>query len=143
MLEYWRNRTWKNKTLTSTSPAKQSKVRSIWVKSGHPRVRSKVVGWDRTMAIATGFVGSFAVMRKMSLAADPLLHIALPGIGFALALHAQPVFGATLAKTALSLGQCRNIMRSHFRLTGAIRGLTIGFSDKPLQESSSHAKVPV
>jgi ABC-type Mn2+/Zn2+ transport system permease subunit len=52
------------------------------------------------MAIAAGLVGSFAVMRKMSLAADPLSHIALPGIGFAIALHAQPIFGATLALIA-------------------------------------------
>jgi ABC-type Mn2+/Zn2+ transport system permease subunit len=52
------------------------------------------------MAIAAGLVGSFAVMRKMSLAADPLSHIALPGIGFAIALQAQPIFGATLALIA-------------------------------------------
>ena len=52
------------------------------------------------VAIAAGFVGSFAVMRKMSLAADPLSHIALPGIGFAIALHASPIFGATLALIA-------------------------------------------
>src|SRR5207248_6085243 len=52
------------------------------------------------VAIAAGLVGSFAVMRKMSLAADPLSHIALPGIVFAIALHAQPIFGATLALLA-------------------------------------------
>jgi len=47
-----------------------------------------------TMAVAAGLVGSFAVMRRMSLAADPLSHVALPGIGIALALHISPVFGA-------------------------------------------------
>ncbi len=46
------------------------------------------------MAIAAGLVGAFAVMRRMSLAADPLSHVALPGIGIALALHIAPVFGA-------------------------------------------------
>jgi zinc transport system permease protein len=46
------------------------------------------------MAIAAGLVGSFAVMRRMSLAADPLSHVALPGIGMALALHIHPIFGA-------------------------------------------------
>ena len=46
------------------------------------------------MAIAAGLVGSFAVMKRMSLAADPLSHVALPGIGIALALHISPVFGA-------------------------------------------------
>jgi ABC-type Mn2+/Zn2+ transport system permease subunit len=49
------------------------------------------------MAIAAGLVGSFAVMRRMSLAADPLSHVALPGIGVALALHGQPIFGAVVA----------------------------------------------
>jgi ABC-type Mn2+/Zn2+ transport system permease subunit len=46
------------------------------------------------MAIAAGLVGSFAVMKRMSLAADPLSHVALPGIGIALALHIHPIFGA-------------------------------------------------
>jgi ABC-type Mn2+/Zn2+ transport system permease subunit len=32
----------------------------------------------------------------MSLAADPLSHVALPGIGIALALHIHPVFGAVV-----------------------------------------------
>jgi zinc transport system permease protein len=49
------------------------------------------------MAIAAGLIGSFAVMRRMSLAADPLSHVALPGIGIALALHIHPVFGAVVA----------------------------------------------
>jgi ABC-type Mn2+/Zn2+ transport system permease subunit len=46
------------------------------------------------MAIAAGLVGCFAVMRRMSLAADPLSHVALPGIGVALALGVHPIFGA-------------------------------------------------
>ncbi len=46
------------------------------------------------MAAAAGLVGSFAVMRRMALAADALSHVALPGIGVALALHVNPVFGA-------------------------------------------------
>ena len=47
------------------------------------------------MAIAAGLVGCFAVMRRMALATDALSHVALPGIGVALALHVHPVFGAT------------------------------------------------
>ncbi|MGA2196482.1 MAG: metal ABC transporter permease [Bryobacteraceae bacterium] len=47
-----------------------------------------------TMAIAAGLVGSFAVMRRMGLAADPMSHVALPGIGIALALHINPLCGA-------------------------------------------------
>jgi zinc transport system permease protein len=47
-----------------------------------------------TMAVAAGLVGSFAVMRRMALAADPMSHVALPGIGVALALHINPLIGA-------------------------------------------------
>ena len=46
------------------------------------------------MAIAAGLVGSFVVMRRMALAGDALSHVALPGIGIALALHIHPIFGA-------------------------------------------------
>jgi ABC-type Mn2+/Zn2+ transport system permease subunit len=46
------------------------------------------------MAVAAGLVGCFAVMRRMALAGDALSHVALPGIGVALALHVHPVFGA-------------------------------------------------
>ena len=49
-----------------------------------------------TMAIAAGLVGCFAVMRRMALAADALSHVALPGIGVALALHIHPIFGAAV-----------------------------------------------
>jgi ABC-type Mn2+/Zn2+ transport system permease subunit len=48
-------------------------------------------------SVAAGLIGSFAVMRRMSLAADPLSHVALPGIGVALALHREPIFGAVAA----------------------------------------------
>ncbi len=47
-----------------------------------------------TMAIAAGLVGCFAVMRRMALAGDALSHVALPGIGIALALHIHPLVGA-------------------------------------------------
>ena len=45
-------------------------------------------------AIAAGLIGCFAVMRRMALAADALSHVALPGIGVALALRIHPVAGA-------------------------------------------------
>lgn len=45
-------------------------------------------------AIAAGLIGCFVVMRRMALAADALSHVALPGIGMALALHINPIFGA-------------------------------------------------
>ena len=47
-----------------------------------------------TMAVAAGLVGCFAVMRRLALAADPLSHVALPGIGIALALNLHPLLGA-------------------------------------------------
>jgi ABC-type Mn2+/Zn2+ transport system permease subunit len=46
------------------------------------------------MAVAAGLVGCFAVMRRMALAGDALSHVALPGIGVALAIQIHPVFGA-------------------------------------------------
>src|SRR5579872_6981756 len=46
------------------------------------------------MAVAAGLIGSFAVMRRMVLAADPMSHIALPGIGIALLLRVNPLWGA-------------------------------------------------
>lgn len=45
-------------------------------------------------AAAAGLVGCFAVMRRMALAADAISHVALPGIGVALALGIHPLFGA-------------------------------------------------
>jgi zinc transport system permease protein len=47
------------------------------------------------MAAAAGLVGCFAVVRRMTLAADALSHVALPGIGIAIALHLDPLLGAT------------------------------------------------
>jgi ABC-type Mn2+/Zn2+ transport system permease subunit len=47
-----------------------------------------------SMAVAAGLVGCFAVMRRMTLAADAMSHVALPGIGVALALHLNPLAGA-------------------------------------------------
>ena len=47
-----------------------------------------------TVAIAAGLVGCFAVMRRMTLAADAISHVALPGIGLALLLRINPMVGA-------------------------------------------------
>jgi zinc transport system permease protein len=51
--------------------------------------------------VAAGLVGCFAVMRRMTLAADALSHVALPGIGLALLLRIHPLLGGV---TALVLG---------------------------------------
>lgn len=47
------------------------------------------------VALAAGLIGCFVVMRRMALAADALSHVALPGIGTAMALHINPLFGAS------------------------------------------------
>lgn len=49
------------------------------------------------MAAAAGLVGCFAVMRRMALAGDALSHVALPGIGIAIALGIHPLVGAATA----------------------------------------------
>ncbi len=49
------------------------------------------------MAAAAGLVGAIAVMRRMALASDALSHMALPGIGIAVLLHADPVLGGFAA----------------------------------------------
>lgn len=46
------------------------------------------------VAALAGVVGGFAIMKKMSLAGDVMSHIALPGIGIALLLKINPLYGA-------------------------------------------------
>jgi len=48
-------------------------------------------------ALAAGLVGSFALMKRMSLAGDVVSHIALPGLGLALLLKINPLVGAAVA----------------------------------------------
>ncbi|MCX6703041.1 MAG: metal ABC transporter permease [Candidatus Wolfebacteria bacterium] len=55
------------------------------------------------LAFASGMVGVFALMRRMSLAADAMSHIALPGLGLAFLYGINPLIGgaATLLLGAL------------------------------------------
>jgi ABC-type Mn2+/Zn2+ transport system permease subunit len=53
-----------------------------------------------SMAFAAGLLGSFAIMRKMTLASDPFSHIALPGLGLALIFKFNPLLGASAALLA-------------------------------------------
>lgn len=48
-------------------------------------------------AVASGLVGSFALLRRMALAGDAFSHIALPGIGIALLFHINPIIGGAVA----------------------------------------------
>ncbi len=49
------------------------------------------------VAIASGLLGVFAMMRKMTLAADALSHVALPGLGLALMIKIDPIIGGAVA----------------------------------------------
>jgi ABC-type Mn2+/Zn2+ transport system permease subunit len=55
------------------------------------------IALSASMAVAAGLLGCFALMRRMTLAADALSHVALPGIGLALLLHVHPLAGALAA----------------------------------------------
>lgn len=48
------------------------------------------------VAAASGLIGSFLVLRKMTLLSDALSHIALPGIALGIILHFQPLLGGLL-----------------------------------------------
>jgi len=48
-------------------------------------------------ALAAGLVGSFALMKRMSLAGDVISHIALPGLGLAFLFRVNPLLGAAVA----------------------------------------------
>ena len=48
-------------------------------------------------AAATGLMGGFALMKRMTLAGDVISHVALPGIGVALLLQVNPIWGAAVA----------------------------------------------
>jgi zinc transport system permease protein len=52
------------------------------------------------MAAAAGLVGCFALMRRMTLASDALSHVALPGIGVAIAFRIHPLAGGLTALVA-------------------------------------------
>lgn len=49
------------------------------------------------MAVAAGLIGSYGLMRRMTLAADAFSHVALPGIGVAILFRVNPLAGALVA----------------------------------------------
>jgi ABC-type Mn2+/Zn2+ transport system permease subunit len=61
------------------------------------------IALSASMAVAAGLLGCFALMRRMTLAADALSHVALPGIGLALLLRVHPLAGALAALGAGAL----------------------------------------
>jgi ABC-type Mn2+/Zn2+ transport system permease subunit len=53
---------------------------------------------------ASGYLGSFMVLRRMSLVGDALSHVALPGIAIALTLGINPMLGALVALGIATIG---------------------------------------
>jgi ABC-type Mn2+/Zn2+ transport system permease subunit len=51
-------------------------------------------------AVAAGIMGCYALMRRMTVAAHALSHVALPGVGLALILGFRPLGGAMVALLA-------------------------------------------
>jgi len=51
------------------------------------------------VAAAAGYLGSFMVVKRMSLVGDALTHVALPGMAIALTLGISPVLGALIFLT--------------------------------------------
>ena len=56
------------------------------------------------MGASSGFLGSFMVLKRMSLVGDALSHVALPGIALALTFGINPMFGALAALILATLG---------------------------------------
>lgn len=48
-------------------------------------------------AVTAGLIGAFALMKRMTLAADAISHVALPGLGIAIILTINPIIGAAAA----------------------------------------------
>lgn len=53
---------------------------------------------------ASGYLGSFMVLKRMSLVGDALSHVALPGIAIALTIGVNPILGALVALLVATLG---------------------------------------
>jgi len=53
---------------------------------------------------ASGYLGSFMVLKRMSLVGDALSHVALPGIAIAITFGINPMLGALLALTLAVIG---------------------------------------
>lgn len=56
------------------------------------------------VAAAAGYLGSFMVLKRMSLVGDALSHVALPGMAIGLAFHFSPILGALVALILATVG---------------------------------------
>jgi len=53
---------------------------------------------------ASAYLGSFMVLKRMSLVGDALSHVALPGIAIALTFNVNPMLGALVALLVATIG---------------------------------------
>jgi ABC-type Mn2+/Zn2+ transport system permease subunit len=56
------------------------------------------------IGVAAGYLGSFMVLKRMSLVGDALTHVALPGMAIALTYGLSPTLGALIALTLAIFG---------------------------------------
>lgn len=75
------------------------------------------------VGIASGYLGSIMVLKRMALVGDALSHVALPGIGVALTYHFNPFLGA-FAALGIGVLLVWNIRRATTIPTEALIGLT-------------------
>ncbi len=55
-------------------------------------------------SLAASLLGAFVVVKRMALVGDVLSHVALPGIGLALLLNIDPIYGAAVFLLAAAFG---------------------------------------
>lgn len=63
-----------------------------------------LIGIGALVGAASGYLGSFMVLKRMSLVGDALSHVALPGIAIALTFGINPMIGAFLALAISTIG---------------------------------------
>ena len=63
-----------------------------------------LIGIGALVGAASGYLGSFMVLKRMSLVGDALSHVALPGIAIALTFGVNPMVGAFLALAISTIG---------------------------------------
>lgn len=56
------------------------------------------------VGVVSGYLGSFMVLKRMSLVGDALSHVALPGMAIALILNLNPMLGAFVALILAVIG---------------------------------------
>src|SRR3989344_8532832 len=56
------------------------------------------------IGLGAGYLGSFMILKRMSLVGDVISHVALPGIAIALLFEVNPFFGAFGALFLVVLG---------------------------------------